>query len=224
MTFKEKMRQQLIRAIEDGGDVNSVLTNSDGSAMCHQTAGTQLPPVSKKTPVPLMSTLVTSTAGLSAMTVTASEAAMQSMLALQKETTAKTGVEIPSYYNPAAINPVKYAEQVQKRKLLWSKNKEKDVVSQWHSTSLSGDADDKSKEKFRKLMGIKQDEKTEGAEEIEQMQEENQRDLFEKLDKEYQFARMVTHTHRGVGLGFGSAPNYQPPAMSQPPQPPNSST
>ena len=39
-----------------------------------------------------------------------------------------------------------------------------DVVSQWHSTSLSGDADDKSKEKFRKLMGIKQDDKTEGAE------------------------------------------------------------
>ena len=53
--------------------------------MCTQTAGTQQPPVSKKTPIPLMSALVTSTAGLSAMTVTPSEAAMQSMLALQKE-------------------------------------------------------------------------------------------------------------------------------------------
>ena len=55
------------------------------------------------------------------------------------------------------------------------------------------------------------------------MQEENQRDLFEKLDKEYQFARMVTHTHRGVGLGFGSVPTYQAPTVSQQSQPPTSS-
>ena len=36
-----------------------------------------------------------------------------------------TGVAVPKYYNPAAVNPLKYAEQVQKRKLLWSKSKEK---------------------------------------------------------------------------------------------------
>lgn len=35
-----------------------------------------------------------------------------------------TGVEVPKYYNPAAVNPLKYAEQVQKRKLLWSKKTE----------------------------------------------------------------------------------------------------
>ena len=35
-----------------------------------------------------------------------------------------TGVAVPKYYNPAAVNPLKYAEQVQKRKLLWSKAKE----------------------------------------------------------------------------------------------------
>lgn len=35
-----------------------------------------------------------------------------------------TGVEVPKYYNPAAVNPIKYAEQVQKRKLLWSKKTE----------------------------------------------------------------------------------------------------
>jgi hypothetical protein len=44
-----------------------------------------------------------------------------------------TGVEVPKYYNPAAVNPLKYAEQVQKRKLLWSKKtdenqKEKNVI------------------------------------------------------------------------------------------------
>lgn len=31
-----------------------------------------------------------------------------------------TGIALPSYYNPMAVNPSKYAEQMQKRKLLWS--------------------------------------------------------------------------------------------------------
>ena len=35
-----------------------------------------------------------------------------------------TGIAVPKYYNPAAVNPLKYAEQIQKRKLLWSKKKE----------------------------------------------------------------------------------------------------
>lgn len=34
-----------------------------------------------------------------------------------------TGVAVPKFYNPTAVNPLKYAEQVQKRKLLWKKNK-----------------------------------------------------------------------------------------------------
>jgi len=44
-----------------------------------------------------------------------------------------TGVAVPSYYNPAAVNPLKYAEQLKKRKMLWSKagketaDKEKEV-------------------------------------------------------------------------------------------------
>ena len=36
---------------------------------------------------------------------------------------------VPNYYNPAAVNPLKYAEQVQKRKLLWSKSKDTKDVS-----------------------------------------------------------------------------------------------
>lgn len=35
-----------------------------------------------------------------------------------------TGVVVPKFYNPAAVNPLKYAEQVNKRKLLWSHKKE----------------------------------------------------------------------------------------------------
>ncbi|KAK0060571.1 arginine/serine-rich coiled-coil protein 2-like isoform X1 [Biomphalaria pfeifferi] len=208
MTFKEKMRQQLIKAIEEGGDVTAALLNTDGTVICTQTAGTQQVPAPKKPPVPLMANLITNAAGIAAATITASEAAMQSLIELQKQTTEKTGVEIPKYYNPAAINPVKYAEQVQKRKLLWSKTKEKEVNSQWHATTLSSDHDDKSKEKFRKLMGIKQEDS--GLAEDEEELEQKQKELFEKLDKEYQFARMATHTHRGVGLGFGSS-SYPPP-------------
>jgi hypothetical protein len=29
---------------------------------------------------------------------------------------------------------------------------------------------------------------------------------FEAMDKEYQFARMASHTHRGMGLGFATNP------------------
>merc|ERR1712020_409356 len=32
-----------------------------------------------------------------------------------------TGVEVPKYYNPSAINPLRYAEQIKKRQMLWSK-------------------------------------------------------------------------------------------------------
>lgn len=39
-----------------------------------------------------------------------------------------TGIELPSYYNPIAVNPTKYAEQIQKRRLLWG-NKDKQPVS-----------------------------------------------------------------------------------------------
>lgn len=35
-----------------------------------------------------------------------------------------TGITLPSYYNPIAVNPMKYAEQIQKRRLLWG-NKDK---------------------------------------------------------------------------------------------------
>ena len=47
------------------------------------------------------------------------------MAAMHEKAQELTGVSVPKYYNPAAVNPLKYAEQVQKRKLLWSKAKEK---------------------------------------------------------------------------------------------------
>lgn len=64
-------------------------------------------------------------------------------------------------------------------------------------------------EKFRKLMGIKSsNETTDGASTTMNKPNDdvasNQEALFQNLDMQYSIARMSTHTHRGVGLGFGT--------------------
>lgn len=46
------------------------------------------------------------------------------MAALQAKTLSETGIAVPSYYNPSAVNPSKFAEQEKKRKLLWQGKKE----------------------------------------------------------------------------------------------------
>ena len=62
-------------------------------------------------------------------------------------------------------------------------------------------------------MGIKDVDVEGGNEESEKLTEEQtrrQEELFSKLDREYAFARMATHTHRGVGLGFSSQGSFPP--------------
>lgn len=46
------------------------------------------------------------------------------MAALQAKTLAETGIAVPSYYNPSAVNPTKFAEQEKKRKMLWQGKKD----------------------------------------------------------------------------------------------------
>lgn len=46
------------------------------------------------------------------------------MAALQAKTLAETGIAVPTYYNPSAVNPMKFAEQEKKRKMLWQGKKE----------------------------------------------------------------------------------------------------
>jgi len=64
-------------------------------------------------------------------------------------------------------------------------------------------------EKFRKLMGIKSN----GNESVScdstkhSDTPQNQEKLFQNLDMQYSIARMSTHTHRGVGLGFANNKN-----------------
>lgn len=51
------------------------------------------------------------------------------MAALQAKALAETGIAVPSYYNPAAVNPMKFAEQEKKRKMLWQGKKEGVILS-----------------------------------------------------------------------------------------------
>lgn len=46
------------------------------------------------------------------------------MAALQAKTLAETGIAVPSYYNPSSVNPVRFAEQEKKRKMLWQGKKD----------------------------------------------------------------------------------------------------
>ncbi|KAB7504821.1 Arginine/serine-rich coiled-coil protein 2 [Armadillidium nasatum] len=139
-----------------------------------------------------------------------------------------TGVTLPTYYNPAIMNPIKIAEQERKKKLLWgNKNKVEAATAEptghstgiWVNTKFSNDTDGKMAEKFKRLMGVKNaaaagsatpmssssnspsvPEKGKDSNEILQKQEV----LFDSMEKQYEMARLATHTQRGYGLGFSS--------------------
>ncbi|XP_021461735.1 arginine/serine-rich coiled-coil protein 2 isoform X1 [Oncorhynchus mykiss] len=131
------------------------------------------------------------------------------MAALQAKTLAETGIAVPSYYNPSAVNPMKFAEQEKKRKKLWQGKKEGDksqTAELWEKLNF-GNKDQNVK--FRKLMGIKGEE--EGGETSKPLNDEGlktlqqQEEMFHNLDVQYEMARSQTHTQRGMGLGFGSS-------------------
>nr|CAG4646741.1 EOG090X0LFN [Macrothrix elegans] len=140
-----------------------------------------------------------------------------------------TGVALPSFYNPAAVNPMKYAEQVQKRKLLWSGKEKKETTAPssnaklWEVAAFKEDQDGKMTAKFKRLMGIKNDGSEPSASALEPSCTnaavatsnttdpstdvlKKQQELFASLDQQYQVARAATHTQRGLGLGFSSFP------------------
>ena len=169
-----------------------------------------------------------------------------------------TGVEVPKYYNPHAINPLKYAEQIKKRQMLWSKKEDSqgpeasEAVSmpmssqpvpamtaepspsncpsasgtsgasatsfnKWEATNFGND---KTNEKFRRLMGIKGGSSTSATSDTlsasipERQAPNEQNKWFADQEQQYERARAITHTQRGLGLGFGSA--LQPPTNSLP--------
>ncbi|XP_030272724.1 arginine/serine-rich coiled-coil protein 2 isoform X1 [Sparus aurata] len=130
------------------------------------------------------------------------------MAALQAKTLAETGIAVPSYYNPSSVNPMKFAEQEKKRKMLWQGKKEGDksqTAELWEKLNF-GNKDQNVK--FRKLMGIKGEDEAEAAKPIndEGMKTlQKQEEMFRNLDVQYEMARSQTHTQRGMGLGFSSS-------------------
>ncbi|XP_050523349.1 uncharacterized protein LOC126895477 isoform X2 [Daktulosphaira vitifoliae] len=150
----------------------------------------------------------------------------QTMEAQVEKVKTQTGIQLPSYYNPIAVNPNKYAEQIQKRKLLWghkqnsNQESETQVVENqptatnsnntakiWQSTKF-GDQDGKVTAKFKRLMGIKDDGQSTDNQANQQGQSKDiikkQEEMFHSMESQYEVARMATHTHRGLGLGFGT--------------------
>lgn len=138
--------------------------------------------------------------------------------------TNSSGLSIPSYYNPAGVNPLKYAQQMQKRKLIWgskkpegepsTEKKEEETViandkdaarseSVWKNTTFTQDQGGKLTAKFKRLMGIKDDGGEGGSSETNSEIIQKQEEMFSSMEKQYEVARVSTHTHRGLGLGFG---------------------
>ncbi|VDM33010.1 unnamed protein product [Hydatigera taeniaeformis] len=133
-----------------------------------------------------------------------------------KAEAAAAAANLPSFYNPMSVNAAKLAEQQQKRKLLWSRKsdpvaeaKEEAKSTMWKKTSMvAGKGDSAAAAKFRKLMGIHEDSSNNAAgapsdEALNQARE--QADLFRNLEHEFETSRTLTHTQRGVGLGYSSA-------------------
>lgn len=142
-------------------------------------------------------------------------ALQQTMAAMSAKAQALTGIALPKYYNPAAVNPLKYAEQVQKRKLLWQtteKVEEQPKNTVWDKLTFAQDQDGKLTAKFRKLMGIKSEAK-EPQEDDKEHVLKKQEELFRDLDQQYEMARVTTHTQRGVGLGYSAQVALFPPVQ-----------
>lgn len=156
------------------------------------------------------------------MEVLAQIARHQEGKAREQAEAAAAAVNLPKYYNPSSVNPIRLAEQRQKRKLLWSKKTEaaeNENSLMWQTTSMvAGKGDPEAAAKFRKLMGIHGTDSNTGASVLtgtEPMtnvvgedalrKAQAQADLFSRLEQEYEMSRTITHTHRGMGLGYSAA-------------------
>lgn len=154
-----------------------------------------------------------------------------------------TGVEVPKYYNPSVINPLRYAEQIKKRQMLWSKKsaasneqqpepepapvvapkavhppKAEESTSsgissfnKWEATNFGND---KTNEKFRRLMGIKGSSAAAAAatasastSSLSSVTNQGTAKWFADQEEQYERARAITHTQRGLGLGFSGGTN-----------------
>ncbi|XP_032691622.1 arginine/serine-rich coiled-coil protein 2-like isoform X2 [Odontomachus brunneus] len=126
-----------------------------------------------------------------------------------------------NYYNPlATATQGKYAEQIQKRKLLWANKSKQDdgnstsatasTANTWMGTTFTHDQDGKVTAKFKRLMGIKGDMPSVPTVGTKPDILKKQEEMFNNMEQQYEVARATTHTQRGVGLGYATG-GYQFP-------------
>lgn len=126
-----------------------------------------------------------------------------------------------NYYNPlTTATQGKYAEQIQKRKLLWAnKSKQEEgkgtsntasTANTWMGTTFTHDQDGKVTAKFKRLMGIKGDLPNTPTAGVKPDILKKQEEMFNNMEQQYEVARATTHTQRGVGLGYATG-GYQFP-------------
>lgn len=117
------------------------------------------------------------------------------------------------FYNSGGNPASRISEQIQKRRLLWGAKKEAPPVGEtdsagtsknWDAATFKGDNDGKMTEKFKRLMGIKGDAAPAASSHAGSSLIQKQEEMFSNMEAQYQVARMATHTHRGIGLGFGT--------------------
>lgn len=113
-----------------------------------------------------------------------------------------------SNFTSSVLTNAKYTEQMQKKKLIWGAKKATPEVStnnKWEAAKFSQDSDGKMASKFLRLMGMKNaPAAAQTAPETDDASVQKREQMFTSMEQQYEIARQVTHTMRGVGLGFGS--------------------
>lgn len=133
--------------------------------------------------------------------------------------------DLANFTAPILVS-ARYTEQMQKRKQLWSHKKNTVTAAvtaaatdptkamqpitnnKWETAKFQQDTDGKVQSKFLRLMGMKDAPKvlTDADSSAPPDMIQKQNEMFSSMEHQYEVARQVTHTMRGMGLGFGSQP------------------
>ncbi|XP_023030910.1 arginine/serine-rich coiled-coil protein 2 isoform X2 [Drosophila willistoni] len=143
---------------------NSAIAMANASSTAAASSGGGLLPTPNYAPkIPSLMSLELNTPKHTATAVTASVAGDASLVTGATAAGSAAPIQLPSYYNPGIINANRYAEQQQKRKLIWGAKKSEDSANKWGNAHFSQDSDGKVASKFMRLMGIKNNNSTEGG-------------------------------------------------------------
>lgn len=148
-------------------------------------------------------------------TIAAAAAAAAAATATANDETKAEGDNLSlnlSNFTSSVLTNAKYTEQMQKKKLIWGAKKtagpEVSTNNKWEAAKFSQDSDGKVASKFLRLMGMKNAPPsaapTAPEHDADDSSVQKREQMFSSMEQQYEIARQVTHTMRGVGLGFGS--------------------